>query len=180
MEDMFELMLAEQQKQEIQKIISYNDNTRKYGLVLTEEDVKELVVSRKESLKEHQRVEFGDGILPDLIYAFCDSSYIHKENYAETLMQLQDIFYLYKNELQDELTDSELIEFMRRQFDDICFGDLEYLQGTCLERLARAVRAGYQTKRQHQERDEYSLRDGGNEYLKWDEETRWEDYLEWE
>ena len=30
-----------------------------------------------------------------------------QENYADTLMRLQDIFYLYKNESLDELTDDE-------------------------------------------------------------------------
>ena len=33
-----------------------------------------------------------------------------QENYADTLMRLQDIFYLYKNESLDELTDDELLE----------------------------------------------------------------------
>ena len=63
---------------------------------------------------------------------------------------------------------------MRRQFDDICFGDLEYLRDTCLERFARAVRSGYQCNMQHRLRDEYALKDTENEYETFDEETRWE------
>lgn len=174
MDEMFDLMLVEQQKKEVAKILACNEKSSRYGLVLREEEVKELMVCRKDSLKENQRIEFGEGILPVVIDAFCDSDYINQENYTEMLGQLQEIFYLYKNESQDELTDVELIDFMRKQFDTVCFGDLEYLRGTCLERFSRAVRSGYQCQMQHRLRDEYTLRDVENEYEKWDEETRWE------
>ena len=57
-----------------------------------------------------------------------------QENYADTLMRLQDIFYLYKNESLDELTDDELLEYMKEKFDGICAGDLDT--------FAREVRTG--------------------------------------
>ena len=62
---------------------------------------------------------------------FCDSSFLSQNNYVETLIRLQEIFYLYKNEMQDEITDDELIHFMREQFEAVCYGDLDYLEGTC-------------------------------------------------
>ena len=43
----------------------------------------------------------------------------------------------------DELSDDELLEFMKSQYEEICFGDLDYLKGTCLERFAREVRSGH-------------------------------------
>ncbi len=52
-------------------------------------------------------------------------------------MRLQDIFYLYKNESLDELTDDELLEYMKEKFDGICAGDLDYLEGTELDTFAR-------------------------------------------
>ena len=174
MDEMYELIQLEQQAYEMQRIIAYNEKTKNYGLVLTEEEVKALMVCRKDSLKENQRVEFGEGILPDIIYAFCDSQYLNRDNYVDTLAQLQEIFYLYKNESLDELTDTELIDFMRNQFDEICFGDVEYLRGTCLERFARSVRSDYQNQAQHRLRDEYTLNDVENEYNKLSEETRWD------
>lgn len=76
-----------------------------------------------------------------MIYAFCDSDYIDQENYAETLARLQEIFYLYKNESMDDLTDDELIDFMREAFDKECRGSLEYLEETCLEQFAREIRS---------------------------------------
>ena len=105
---------------------------------------------------------------------FCDSQFIQSGDYADTLARLQEIFYLYKNESMDELTDRELLEIMKENFEQICYGDLEYLETTCLERFAAAVRAGYETEFQKKERDEYTLRKSGNEYKKFSEETRWE------
>lgn len=101
---------------------------------------------------------------------FCDSQFIQSGDYADTLARLQEIFYLYKNESMDELTDRELLEIMKENFEQICYGDLEYLETTCLERFAAAVRAGYETEFQKKERDEYTLRKSGNEYEKFSEE----------
>jgi hypothetical protein len=174
MDDIFELMVAQQKKQELLRILDCNLKTEQFGLVLSQEDANNLMLSRKNSLNENERVEFGEGVLPKIICLFCDSQYINQDNYAVVLSELQEIFYSYKNETQDELTDDELLNFMRKQFDEICFGDLEYLRSTCLERFAKATRSGYQHQMQSRLRDEYSLRDTENEYSKLSEETRWE------
>lgn len=175
MKNMFEMMPIIQQLQEVSKIIDCNQKTEKFHLVLSEEDAKVLLADRKNSLMENQRIEFGESILPKLIYAFCDSSYLNQDNYVNTLSELQEIFYLYKNDSLEEATDDELISFMREQFDEICFGDLEYLSSTCLERFTREIRSGYKTTTQHRLRDEYTLRDTKKEYTHLAEETRWED-----
>lgn len=175
MDPMFELVVAEQQKKELERVLECNKKTERYGLILTQDEARNLMVSRKESLTESQRVEFGGGVLPKIIDAFCDSQYINQDNYADILSELQEIFYDYKNETQDELTDDELIKFMRKQYDEICFGDMEYLRSTCLERYAKEVRSGDHNRHmQSRLRDEYSLRDTENEYSKLAEETRWE------
>lgn len=94
MDNLLELILVARQKQEVAKVISCNEKSEKYGLALTEEEVYQLMVGRKDTLKDSRRVEFGEGILPQLIYAFCDSDYIMQDNYKETLLELQDTFYL--------------------------------------------------------------------------------------
>jgi hypothetical protein len=174
MDPIFDLMIVQQQKQELERVLECNKKTERYGLILSQEEANSLLLSRKGSLTDNQRVEFGGGVLPKIIDRFCDSQYINQDNYAETLEELQEIFYLYKNESQDELTDDELLGFMKKQYEEVCFGDLEYLRNTCLERYARAVRSGYHSKMQSRLRDEYSLRDTENEYNKLSEETRWD------
>ena len=96
-----------------------------------------------QALRAERRVEFGPGILPRVIEEFCDSDFIDQNNYVDTLIRLQQIFYLYKNEMYDEISDEELLHFMKEQFEEVCFGDLGYLEGTCLRIFAEAVRAGY-------------------------------------
>ena len=67
-----------------------------------------------------------EGIIDKLIKKFCDSPYINQENYAETVYKLVEIFYEYKNETMDLISDDELIELMKKFFDGIAGGDLEY------------------------------------------------------
>ncbi|MDY2593390.1 MAG: DUF6323 family protein, partial [Oliverpabstia sp.] len=114
---------------QIQKILEVNQKTAQYGLELTEADAKTLTETRNSELRKQQRIEFGEGILPKLIDAFCDSPYMDQGTYVETLIRLQEIFFLYKNEMLDEISDDELLQFMREQYDEICFGDLDYLEG---------------------------------------------------
>mgnify|MGYP000473921439 FL=1 len=164
-------MVLLQQKNQLEKVIETNKTTEQFGLVLSEQDAKLILEERKDTLQKQKRVEFGEGIVPKIIYEFCDSNYIDQNNYVDTIIRLQEIFYLYKNEMQDEITDDELLHLMKEQFELICFGDLDYLEGTCLANFAQAIRAGY---------DGYKNSDGYGEYSKFDEVERWdyELYLE--
>ena len=153
------------EKNHLQKVMETNRKTAQFGLELSQEDAKLLVEARGEELRKQKRVEFGEGILPKIIFAFCDSSYITQDNYVETVARLQDIFYLFKNESMDLLNDDELLVFMREQFEQTCFGDLDYLEDTCLENFAQAVRAGYRG---------YQKTGGRGEYEQFDEVTRWD------
>ena len=129
------------QKNQIQKVMQTNQYTERFGLVLSEEEANFLVQERSSSLRQEQRVEFGEGILPKLIFQFCDSPYLSQYNYVESIVRLQEIFYLYKNESLDDLSDDELLDYMKEKFDGVCQGDFEYLEGTVLEEFARNVRA---------------------------------------
>lgn len=133
------------QKNQIQKVMQTNQYTERFGLVLSEEDANLLVQERSSSLRQEQRVEFGEGILPKLIFQFCDSPYLSQDNYVESIVRQQEIFYLYKNESLDDLSDDELLDYMKEKFDGVCQGDFEYLEGTVLEEFARNVRAESRT-----------------------------------
>ena len=164
-------MILLQQQNQLAKVLETNQTTAQFGLSLTAQDAELILEERKNVLKEQKRVEFGQGIIPKIIFEFCDSDYIDQNNYVDTIVRLQEIFYLYKNEMQDEITDDELLHLMKEQFEKICFGDLDYLEGTCLSNFAQAIRAGYEG---------YKATDGYGEYSKFDEVKRWdyELYLE--
>lgn len=153
---------------QIRQVLDTNGYTEKYGLVLCAEEAELLAEERVNVLKSERRIEFGQGILPKIIYAFCDSAYITQDDYCAILLRLQEIFYLYKNEMLDEITDDELLAFMREQYEDICFGDLDYLEGTCLDIFAQAIRAGYSGHRVTQGREGFE---------KFDIVKRWDEGL---
>ena len=154
------------QKQNLStQLLLTNQYTQKYGLVLSQEDTELILEGRKNALQEQRRVEFGESILPRIIFEFCDSAYIRQDNYTQTLLRLQEIFFLYKNEMEDEITDDELLHFMKEQFETICYGDLEYLEGTCLTGFAEAIRAGYRG---------YKESEGYGEYAQFDAVPRWD------
>ena len=54
---------------------------------------------------------------------------------------------------------------MKEQFETVCYGYLDSLEGTCLSNFAQAIRAGYR---------DYSETDGYGEYVSFDEVPRWD------
>lgn len=155
----------------MKSLLSKNEETARFGLVLTEDDAIMVADSLIEDLREQERVELAGGIAPKIIDTFCDSPYLMQDSYADTLCELQSAFYQYKGESDDLMSDDELLTLMRECFDEICNGDTDYLTGTCLERFAQAVRCGF---------DGYHATGGSRVYWMFDEETRWdyELYLE--
>lgn len=160
--------LLRRPKEELAGILRYNEKTQHWGLSLSPEEGQKLMICRDESLKNYRRVEFREGILEKLIDEFYDSQYIDSQNYLQTLIELQDIFYHYKNESLDYLTDDELITFMKEQFETVCYGDLDYLAGTCLEIFTDYIRKGYTG---------FHETGGKGEFSKIDEVKRWDSEL---
>ncbi|HAB60740.1 MAG TPA: hypothetical protein DCE48_08570 [Lachnospiraceae bacterium] len=130
-------------QKQMNELMACNNYTKQFGIQLSEKDAIELMQERRENLIRQERIEFGDGIITKLIFTFCDSPYIYQDNFVDTIERLQETFYLYKNESLDELTDAELIEYMKQQFDGKCQGDLDYLEDTALEAFARKIRCGW-------------------------------------
>lgn len=117
-----------------------NSITDEYGLSLSSEQLIRIHEERIQALKDMNRVEFGEGIIIMLIRAFKDSPYIHQDNYEEIICELQEIFYYFKNEAMERLSDDYLIAFMKDAFDNKCHGSIEHLGSTTLEEFCRELR----------------------------------------
>ena len=126
-----------------EEIYACNSLTVQYGLKLSHPQIITLMKRRFEALNATGRMEVGEGILKKLVVAFCDSPNISQEDYADTLAELQDMFYYFKNESLDSISDDELIELMKTSFDGECEGSLDYLRETVLENEARKARFGF-------------------------------------
>ena len=128
--------------QAVSDIMLCNQTTQQYALSLTEKQAMELVETRTTSLKHSGRIEFGSGIIGKLIAVFCDSPHLSQSNYERDLHELIEIFYYFKNETLDLMSDDDLLATMKKYFDGVCGGDLDLLKSRELERIARNVRLG--------------------------------------
>lgn len=150
------------QKQAVDEIEKCNDFTFRFGLTISRKDAIELVETRTFSLRSNGRIEFGSGVIDKIIKGFCDSPYISMYNYVETLHELIQIFYFYKNETLDLISDDELIKFMKNSYDSKCHGSVELLSGRELDKMARNLRYGYAPD--YSEQNEYETEDYDGEY----------------
>lgn len=136
----FPLMSIQIQKQNaLVNLQACNELTAGFGLALSGEQMLKLTERRFQALKSTGRVEFGEGVIKKLVYAFCDSPFITQHTYESTLSDLQDIFYYFKSETMERLTDDELIDTMADIFNGKAQGSLEYLSTTSLEDLRRQI-----------------------------------------
>lgn len=129
-------------KQVFNEILQCNEITSEYGLKFSEEAVKEIINTRNIALQKSGRIEFNGQIINKIITAFCGSPYISQYNYGDTINELVEIFYNYKNETLDYISDDELIEIMEEKFNNYCQGSLELLEGKVLYKIADNIRNG--------------------------------------
>lgn len=104
-----------------------NRLSEKFGLALSPGDAAMLVQKQAEALRETGRVEFGGSVLPKLALAFCDSPYIQPSDWADTLAELQRLFYQLKSAFDHRLGDDSLIAAMASRFNGAAGGSVEAL-----------------------------------------------------
>lgn len=129
------------EQQAADKILACNEEIGKYGLVLTEQQALALVQTRTSALKENKRIELNGGIVDKLVLAFCNSPYIDKDTFEDTLHELIGLFYDLKNNTWDTISDDDVIEFMKNAFNNRCHGSLELLSSEAL-RLSEHIHSG--------------------------------------
>ena len=150
-----------------------NQVTARYGLSLTEEQMGGLMERRAAVLAATGRVEFGRGVLRELVQGFADSPYLTQENYESALADVQDAFYRRKEDSEAHdagpLADDDLIEAMRYAFDHEVAGSTEVLADVGIDQLRTHVnsrRAGdYDTQTQDAYFEEESAHDGFKDYV---------------
>ncbi len=126
----------------MERMLACNEQLQCHGLFLNGEQCAALTQHRLEALQASGRMEFGQSVLPKLIEAFCDSPYLDQSNLEQTLAELIDMFYYFKGESMERLSDDDLIDHMKRAFDKVCQGSLEALAGRSLEELCKQAREG--------------------------------------
>ena len=114
----------------IGELLKTNEKTKDYGLVLTAEEAKNIIEVRNNVLHSVGRVELGLEVTKELIENFYTSGYLNEENYVPVLNELQEMFYYFKNETLDKISDQKLIGIMKEYFEKSCGGSIELLKST--------------------------------------------------
>lgn len=123
----------------INELLEVNEETKKNGLVLTLEDVKQIIKVRNKVLKSYGRIELSFGVTKKLIKVFSSSAFINDKNYLCILSDIQETFYYLKNETEDKIGDDKIIELMEDLFENYCEGSVELLNSN-LEEFSRNFR----------------------------------------
>lgn len=113
---------AERERQ----LLALNPRLEKLGLMLTQEQAKELTAAFRTALRSSGRAEPGRSILPLLTETFAGSPYIGAGDLVRCISELQDVFFFFKNELPD-IPDEELLSALRMLYDGRAGGDAELL-----------------------------------------------------
>ncbi|WP_432662041.1 DUF6323 family protein [Wukongibacter baidiensis] len=110
-----------------QLFLELNEDISKTHNSLTILEIKEVIKERDNMLVNYGLVELGIDVLGKLMKGFRGSSYIVQEDYMETLIEIQEIFYFVKRETDDTLSDDVLIELLIETFNNDCRGSLDLL-----------------------------------------------------
>ena len=76
-----------------EEILALNAVSKKYGLILSEEDAKDLSDTRNRARSENDRLEIGAGSVTEIVKRFCTSRYLNNEDYAYVLNEVTYLFY---------------------------------------------------------------------------------------
>ncbi|MBA4601009.1 DUF6323 family protein [Thermoactinomyces mirandus] len=127
------------QRKRLSELLALNEKNKEFGLVLTPDEIKDMIKARNKVLRDMGRVELGMEVTKELIRVFCESPFIDKDNYVSMLKELHEVFYYLKNETEDRIDDLELIQIMKEKFDGECAGSVELLKSR-LEEFAERFR----------------------------------------
>lgn len=136
------------------EILDLNAVSQNYGLVLSEEEARELSETRNTALTENERIETGVGAVAKIIRRFCMSHYVTQENYTNLLNEVTYLFYYIKTETEDRISDDALIEELFRRFELRCNGSVDTLVSVEGERIIRMVNSGDKYYEWYADRDE--------------------------
>ncbi len=124
----------------VNEILATNEDSKKYGLLLSPVEAYELIEARNQSIRNLGRVETGIGVVQKIIQSFCSSPYINADDYVWTLIELVETFYYVKNETDDMIGDDELIGIMEEYFNSTCQGSVDLLRYRELTKFAAEFR----------------------------------------
>lgn len=134
------------------EIMSLSETAQNYNLTITKEKAIYIVNSLNGALKDSGRIEFGESAAIKITKKLCSSPYVHNSDFEKVIGQFLELFFLTKNDIENALTDDELIGFMVKSFNGKCEGSIIKLTDK-LQELTRKVNSGKEIKLENDEKD---------------------------
>lgn len=103
---------------DIKEILEIDNN------YLSKEEVKGLIINKNKILKDNGLIEINNNVLKILIEYFSNSSFIDRSNYNEILNELVSVFYSYRINLSNRISDEEIIKYLYYNFENTCNGEI--------------------------------------------------------
>lgn len=99
--------------QTVRGLLALNETLGAYGLTLSSDQARALSETQARVLRQTGRLEFGEGIAGKLAAAFGASPYLATDTFEDALHELIELFYLFKNETDDRVSDDALVSYMQ-------------------------------------------------------------------
>ena len=96
---------------------------RESGLSLTVEQVRDIAETERVCLAECGRLSFGESTAVRIAREFASSPFIAGNGAEDTLMELVETFYELREDFPATVTDTEILEALRKTFDGDAAGD---------------------------------------------------------
>lgn len=100
------------------EILNLNEKSQEYGLILTPDDVDNIVKSRNHTLNSYGRIDLNMDVTKEIMEILYKSQFTDKDDYVEMINDLVEIFYFLKNETFDEISDKEIIEIIGEFYEE--------------------------------------------------------------
>ena len=100
------------------EILNLNERSQEYGLILTKDDVENIVKSRNHTLNSYGRIDLNMDVTKEIMEILYKSQFTDKDDYVEMINDLVEIFYFLKNETLDEISDKEIIEIIGEFYEE--------------------------------------------------------------
>lgn len=100
------------------EILNLNERSQEYGLILTPDDVDNIVKSRNHTLNSYGRIDLNMDVTKEIMEILYKSQFTDKDDYVEMINDLVEIFYFLKNETLDEISDKEIIEIIGEFYEE--------------------------------------------------------------
>src|SRR5574344_1544124 len=121
----------------LNEVMELNNVIKRHKLVITKQAATELINNRNNNLKERGLLEINSENLKNLILEFSVSEYITQPEYVYILEEVTNIFYDFRQQLPNRISDENIIKTLIDKFENRYFGSYKSLRDIPLEEFEK-------------------------------------------